>query len=166
MKRAIILAGCFAVCLTLVAGCISVVGGGSVPHDKQTKADNVNLFVKIDIEKNGAVVDYTSSIVSKDNITLTHAFKIKPANEYEMATMFGFTGKNIRKSSEDSYSMDYSVDLKFPVETASAGGGTVNRSFQYMTDGCLSSITIKLGQPAYIYENNSYKVKLTIDNKK
>ena len=61
MKRAIVLVGCFAVCLTLITGCVSVVGGGSVVQsDKQAKVDNTNLFVKIDIEKNGSVVDYTS----------------------------------------------------------------------------------------------------------
>ena len=59
MKRAIILVGCFAVCLTLITGCISLVGGS----DKQAQTNNTNLFVKIDIEKNGVPVDSVTSLV-------------------------------------------------------------------------------------------------------
>jgi len=168
MKRAIVLVGCFAVCLTLITGCVSVVGGGSVVQsDKQAKVDNTNLFVKIDIEKNGSVVDYTSSIVYKDTITLTHIFNNKLANECEGTAIFEFVGKNIKKTSEDSYSMDYSIELKVPVATtAASGGNTLNRSYQYMQEGSISSINIKLGQPVYIYENNAFKIKLKIDTKK
>ena len=169
MKRAIILAWCFAVCLMLFTGCISFVGGGSVVQsDKQAKVENTNLFVKVDIEKNGSVVDYTSSIVYKDAITLTHTFNNKLAKECEGTAVFEFVGKNIRKTSEDSYSMDYSIGLKVPVATTTttSGGNTLNRSVQYMSEGSISSINIKLGQPVYIYENNEFKIKLMIDTKK
>lgn len=167
MKKAIVVVWCVAVCLTLITGCVSFVGGGSVQPDKQAKADNTNLLVKIDIEKNGSVVDYLSSVVYKDTIIIAHSFKEKDASIDE-GIIFNFSGRNIRKTSEDSYLIDYSVDLKIPIATGNMNndGRSANRSFQYTSATNISSINLKLGQPVYIYASNTYKVKLTIDTMK
>ncbi len=164
MKRAIILVGCFAVCLTLITGCISLVGGS----DKQAQTNNTNLFVKIDIEKNGVPVDSVTSLVSESSITLSHSFKEKMASEREETMNWKFRIQNMQKLSENSYLTNYGVDLIIPTETYSRSNDSkfITISFQYVQEGGNSSKIVKLCEPAYVYENTPFKVKLTIDTKK
>lgn len=156
MKRAIVVVGCVAVCLTLITGCISFAGGGSAQPDKQANADNTNLLVKIDVEKDGLHLDSLSSIVSQKYITISNIFREK--SEKGNITSVRFSGNNIKKLSEDTYSMDYNLNIDIRIES--------NGNMQSMQVGSSSTINIKLRQPVCIYESNTYRVKLTIDTKK
>lgn len=165
-RRVIILFCCFTACIVLLSGCINVVDATPHSGSKLSKTDNVNLLVKVDLEKNGAPLDSISSIVSKDNITLTHACRLKPENSAEIITL-KFTGSNIRKLSDDSYSIDYKIGMSIPMKVAATSASeSSNRNLmggvQYCEAGSSSSISVKSGQPAYIYESNAYKVKLTV----
>jgi hypothetical protein len=160
MRRMITLVCCFAVCFFLMAGC-NTICGSPTQSNKQSQADNINLLVKIDIEKNGAPLDSLSSIVSKDRISISHACQEKQESD-DCRIMLSFVGSNIKKSSEDSCSMDYSISMQLPLVVSR---GKDMKSVQHTAVGSNSSINIKLGQPAYIYESSAYKVKLTITQK-
>ncbi|MFA6102805.1 MAG: hypothetical protein WCV67_18235 [Victivallaceae bacterium] len=159
MKKVITLFCCFAVCLFLLPGCISFISDVKHP-DKQSQPEN--LLVKIDVEKNGATLDTLSAIVSKDKLAVSDSFQEKLENDIAAKTFFQFNGDNIRKTSADSYSIDYKISFKVP---AAVDAGKNSKSFQYTDIGSASSITIKSGQPMYILETPAYKVKLTITKK-
>lgn len=126
--------------------------------DNENRADNTNLSVKIEIEKNGASTECLSSVVSKDTIYVSHAFQEKQENGSINATIFSFSGTDIRKLSTGCYSINYKVGLKVPLLIG-------KDSIQYQDIGSISSINVNLGQPVYLFENNTYKVKMTIHKK-
>ncbi len=163
MKRMIISTLCFATCLFLIAGCFSITDNAKQP-EAYSKTEDVNLFVKIDIEKNGVPLDYFSSIVSKDTIVISNIIQEKQENGSGTSPIiFEFNGKKITKLSADSYSMDYKIGIKMPILV---GNSKDSKTVQYVDTGSNSSINIRLGQPVYIFENNTYKFKMTIDTKK
>ena len=157
MKKMMAYVCCCVICLLPVTGCISIEGGHSANVDKQVKNDNTNLCARIDVEKNGASICYCSSIVSRNTITISHAFQEK---DNSGTIILAFTGNDIKQLSENSYSMNYKIGLKVPMAVSS---GKDSRSFQYTEEGSSSTMNIKLGQPVYIYENTMFKVKLTLD---
>ena len=166
-RRVTILFCCFAACLVLLSGCISVIDAAPHSSGKQSKADNVNLLFKIDVEKNGVLLDSISSIASKDSITISDSCQEKQNNSHNI--ILTFTGRNIKNVSEDSYSMVYGIGLQVPSITCdmvnngpSGSNSSTRASVQYVTLNSNSSINVKSGQPVCIYENNVYKVKLTI----
>ncbi len=154
MKRIITLVCCFAVCLFLMAGCICIATGSRQP-DRQTPTGNINLLVKIDVEKNGAPLDSLSSIAAKDKVAISNSCQEKQGDYITVQ----FCGSNIKKFSADSYSMDYRINLTVPTVTIS---GRDIKNTNYTTLGSDSSINMKSGQPACIFESNIYKVKMTV----
>ena len=155
MRRIITLVCCFAVCFFLAAGWIGVIGSVE-ESDQQFQTGDINLLVKIDVEKNGTPLDYVSSIASRDKIIIFHKLQGKQENGNPVS--LEFCGNNIKNFSEDCYSMDYNISLSVPAIDN-------NNNVQYRKLGCNSSINIKSGQPVCIFENNTYKVKLTITKK-
>lgn len=163
MKRMATLTFCFATCLLLIVGCLSMTDNAKQP-EVGSKTDDINLSVKIDIEKNGAPLDCFSSIVSKDTIAISHIIQERQENGSGTSPIiFDFKGMKITKLSADCYSMDYKIGIRMPIIV---GNSKDSKSIQYVDIGSTSSINIKLGQSAYIFENNTYRFKMTIDAKK
>ena len=158
MKRIITLTCGFAVCFFLMAGCINILTATRQPGHTQT--ENINLLVKIDVEKNGAPLDSLSSIAAKDKVTISNSCQDKQGDYITVQ----FCGSNIKKFSADSYSMDYRINLTVPTITISGkdAGGKDIKNTNYTVLGSDSSINMKSGQPACIFESNIYKVKMTV----
>lgn len=159
MKRAITLVCCFAATLTLLFGCVGVIGTATRPASTPPESNDHNFLVKVDFEKNGALLDSISSIASKDSIPIIQQIYNEKQKKSVAMTILSFSANNIRKVSDRNYSMNYKVRLSAPVVISqSASGSTI----QYTEFGSDSSLNIKLDQPTYIYESNVYKVKLTV----
>jgi len=139
--KTVLLGCCLTIGLFSVTGCIgtSVINASCAKTSIPT--DNTNLFVKIEIEKDGSPVQYCSSIVSKNTITIYHSFKLD--NDNAGLINMSLLGKNIRKLDENNYSMDYAAELKIPVLIVETSrGNEISRSRQYTTEGSISSLNI------------------------
>lgn len=159
MKRVMLLACCFAAGLVFLSGCVGVIGTATRPASTPPKSNDTNLLVKVDFEKNGVLLDSISSLVSKDSIpVIQHTYHEKQKKSGAM-TILSFSANNIRKVSDRNYSMNYKAKLSAPVVISQNTGGSTTQYTEFSSD---SSLNIKLGQSAYIYESNIYKIKLTV----
>ncbi len=160
-------------CFLLIAGCSSMTDNTKPSRTESSTTDNTNLFIKIDIEKNGVPLDFLSSIASKDVINISQALQEKQENgSLSSPTMFKFSGNNIKRLSAGNYSIDYKVGLQVPISVSApqAQGKDstphqVYQSVQYVDTGTTSSINVELNQPVYIFGSKTYKIKMTVNTK-
>ena len=119
MKRMVIMACFLTTCFLLIAGCSSMTDNTKPSRTESSTTDNTNLFIKIDIEKNGVPLDFLSSIASKDVINISQALQEKQENgSLSSPTMFKFSGNNIKRLSAGNYSRDYKVGLQVPISVS------------------------------------------------
>ena len=159
MKRVMTLACCFAAALSLLSGCVGVIGTATRPASTPPKSNDHNLLVKVDFEKNGVLLDSISAIVSKDSIPVIQHTYHEKQKKSEMVIGLSFNANNIKKVSKGTYSMNYKVRLTVPFVITKNAYGSSTLHTEFISD---SSLNIKLDQPTYIYESNVYKVKLTV----
>jgi len=159
MKRVMTLVCCFAAGLVFLSGCVGVIGTATRPASTPPKSNDTNLLVKVDFEKNGILIDSISAIVSKDSIPVIQHTYHEKQKKSEMVIGLSFNANNIKKVSKETYSMNYKVRLTVPFVITQNAYGSSTLHTEFVSD---SSLNIKLDQPAYIYESNVYKVKMTI----
>ena len=155
MKKINLLISCLVGCL-LFAGCNAIQHNNQPIQGKSYKNSNSNLYVEIDIEKNGVRLDHLSTVSSgKNNIHLTSSSRDKSSSHI---ITFGFFAKDISKIAHNVYSMNYSVSMKIPFSVG-------KNQISYSEVGNNSSINMTLGQQACIYSNKDYKVKILATSK-
>lgn len=155
MKKINLLISCLVGCL-LFTGCNAIQHNNQPIQSKSYKNSNSNLYVEIDIEKNGVKLDHLSTVSSgKNTINLTSSVQDKGGNHIITSQFFA---KDITKIAHNVYSMNYSVLIKIPFTTG-------KNQISYSEVGNNSSINIVLGQQACIYANKDYKVKILATSK-
>ncbi len=150
--------------MTMMSGCIGCEANNSAPPQAlpQTPAENDNLQMRIDLEQEGVYQDYVSSLAAKDKISISHIFNSK-LNRIIMR----FDVAEIKKLSNGKYCFSYKLGLRVPFEMVRSGSRDKNltQSIQYTEAGSNASLTIKPGEPVYLFDSTNIRVKLTLSER-
>ncbi len=149
--------------LSVLAACCLLVQGCSTGPAGAPPAGNVS--VKISVEKDGEAIARVSTVASRNPITLSDCFQEKQENAATANTVFLFTGDDVQRLGAGSYSMNYHLSLKVPFVQPIPGKDS-SYSIQYQDIGSMSSVNLELDKWVTIFENNSYAVKIVLEEVK